>query len=82
MSFEVAKTIIDNLLTNDEVYNTHNIKGIILEFIGGEPLMEIKLIERIVNYFVEQCIVLNHRFLNYFRISISSNGLLYFNEDV
>lgn len=45
MSFDTAKKIIDNLLNNDDCYNTHDVKGIILEFIGGEPFMEIELIQ-------------------------------------
>lgn len=82
MSFETAKQIINNLLTNDDCYNTHNIKAIILEFIGGEPFMEIELIQQITDYFISECIKLNHRFLKYFMISISSNGLLYFDDKV
>ena len=82
MSFETAKQIINNLLTNDDYYNTHNIKAIILEFIGGEPFMEIELIQQITDYFISECIKLNHRFLKYFMISISSNGLLYFDDKV
>ena len=45
MSFDTAKKIIDNLLNDDNCYNTHDVKGIILEFIGGEPFIEIELIQ-------------------------------------
>lgn len=45
MSFDTAKQIIDNLLANDDYYNTHEVEAIILEFIGGEPFMEIELIQ-------------------------------------
>lgn len=82
MSFDTAKKIIDNLLNDDNCYNTHDVKGIILEFIGGEPFMEIELIQQITDYFLSECIRLNHRLLKYFMISISSNGLLYFDERV
>lgn len=82
MDFNTAKQIIDNLLNDDNYYNTHKVNGLILEFIGGEPFMEIDLIQKITDYFVNKCIELNHRFLKYFMISISTNGLLYFDEKV
>lgn len=82
MSFEVAKTIIDNLLNDDHCYNTEKVESIIIEFIGGEPFLEIDLINQITDYFVSESIRLKHRLLKYFMISISSNGLLYFDEKV
>lgn len=82
MNFSMAKTIIDNLLTNDSCYNTSGVNGIVLEFIGGEPLLEIDLISQISDYFMAECIRLNHRFLNHFCLSISSNGLAYFEPKV
>ena len=45
MSFETAKQIVDNLLANDDYYNTHKVEAIVLEFIGGEPFMEIELMQ-------------------------------------
>ena len=52
MNFTLAKKIIDNLLNNDYYYHTQNVNGIVIEFIGGEPLMEIDLISHIADYFV------------------------------
>lgn len=82
MDFSVAKKIIDNLLENDDYYNTHNIKFLIIDFIGGEPFMEVELMDKIIDYFIKSCIKNNHRFLHRFKISIASNGLLYFDEAV
>lgn len=82
MDFNTAKQVIDNLLSDDNYYNTHEVNGLILEFIGGEPFMEIDLIQRITDYFVSKSIELNHRLLKYFMISVSTNGLLYFDEKV
>lgn len=82
MDFDTAKQIIDNLLSDDNYYNTHKVNGLILEFIGGEPFMEIDLMQEITDYFVNECIRLNHRLLKYFMISVSTNGLLYFDEKV
>lgn len=46
MSFETAKEIIDFLLDENNTYiNPKNSPGIIIDFIGGEPLMAIDLIQ-------------------------------------
>ena len=49
MSFETAKKFIDKILYNDQSINNYvrpeNAIGVILEFIGGEPLLEIDLID-------------------------------------
>lgn len=82
MNFSTAKQIIDNLLTDDSIYHTEMVNGIILEFIGGEPFLEVDLMDQIMDYFISSCIKLNHRFIRHFKISIASNGLLYFNEKV
>lgn len=82
MSFKTAKNIIDNLLNDDNCYHTEKVQALIIEFIGGEPFLEIDLIQQIMDYFMSEGIKLNHRFLKYFMISISSNGLLYFDEKV
>ena len=47
MSFEVAKKFIDDLLADKYFINTQRDKSIIMDFIGGEPLMEIDLIDAI-----------------------------------
>lgn len=83
MPFEIAKLFIDKLL-NDEylIINTSNTFGICFDFIGGEPLMNIDLIQKVWEYYLEQTIALNHPWLLHSRFSICSNGLLYFNEKV
>lgn len=86
MSFSIAKDFIDKLLTNDEsirnYIDTDNTLGIILEFIGGEPLLQVELIDQIIDYFMEQTIILHHHWYNKFRVSICSNGVLYFTPKV
>jgi len=51
--------------------------GIILDFIGGEPLLEIDLIDKIVDYFVQQAYKFKSHLAYRFMISISTNGTLY-----
>lgn len=86
MKFETAKKLIDMLLTNDKRlagYMDDEVSpAIIIEFIGGEPFLQIDLIEQICDYFVDKAIELNHRWAYNFAISICSNGVLYFDERV
>lgn len=83
MTFDIAKKFVDDLLHDKYDYiNQHNSPAIILEFIGGEPLMEIDLTRKVYEYFLEQCYELNHPWFTMHRISICSNGLQYFNPNV
>lgn len=83
MSFDTAKTFIDKLLRDEYGYiNRHNSPAIIIEFIGGEPLLEINLTRRIYEYFLEQAYELAHPWFQLHRVSICSNGLQYFDEEV
>lgn len=83
MKFETAKKFIDNLLIDKYSYiNKFNSPAIIIEFIGGEPLLEIKLTRQIYEYFLKRCYELNHPWFKLHRVSICSNGLQYFDQDV
>jgi len=83
MQFDTAKEFIDHLLNDDYGYiNRYNSPAIILEFIGGEPLLEISLTRRIYEYFLDRCYELNHPWFTLHRLSICSNGMQYFNEEV
>lgn len=80
MSFDVAKRYIDMLLEDDrenDYVNTKISQGLIVEFIGGEPLLEIDLIDQVTDYLYDRMLELNHPWLNKFMISICSNGVLY-----
>lgn len=83
LDFKIAKNFIDKLLNDEYGYvNRYNSPAIILEFIGGEPLLEIKLTRKIYEYFLDRCYELNHPWFNLHRVSICSNGLQYFEKDV
>lgn len=86
MKLEDAKKLIDMILTDDErlggYISTKNSPAIILEFIGGEPFLEVDLIEQICDYFFDRAIELEHRWATMFTISICSNGVLYFDKKV
>lgn len=81
MKFETAKKLIDMLLEGDKRLGSYiDVKtspGIIIEFIGGEPLLCVDLIDEICNYFFTKAIELHHPWATKFCISICSNGVLY-----
>ena len=78
MSFEIAKKIIDKLLNNEiPSATTENTFAVVFDFIGGEPLLEIDLLQQICDYTIYKMIELNHPWLYHIRFSICSNGLLY-----
>ena len=83
MDFDTAKEFIDILLAGENPYiNFENSQGMTLEFIGGEPLIAIDLIDQITEYTLNKMIMENHPWLFRFRISICSNGVLYFQDAV
>ena len=77
---------IDNMINiadkNEGTFINHKTKAIILDFIGGEPLMNIDIIDYVCTYFVEKCVEKNHPWLYTWRASIISNGALYFDPKV
>lgn len=80
MSLETAKQCVDLLFAEDErqspLVNEHDAHGLILDFIGGEPLLEIGLIDDIMAYFLSRAIEKKHRWATNYMISMSTNGLL------
>lgn len=79
MSYDTGKKAIDYFLTNSNLFTAD---AVVLEFIGGEPLLEIDLIDRLTDYFKLRAYELNHKWFTFFRISISTNGILYSTEKV
>ncbi len=84
MSWEVAKAFTDKLLSGESGFREYlgNPPAIVLEFIGGEPLLEINLIDRIIDYFRTKAIEMNHPWAERYGIDICSNGIAYNNKDV
>lgn len=86
MPLKIAQQFIDLLLinsTNIQPYlDTQKSTAVILDFIGGEPFLEVELIDDILEYFQKRTIELNHPWQYHWRINISSNGTLYFQPNV
>ena len=80
MDFDTAKNIVDFLM-NDE-YSLNLSDSIMLDFIGGEPLLEIDLIDRICDYFLLKAYKENHKWFPNYMFTFSTNGILYGSEKV
>ena len=86
MKLETAKKFIDKILSGEDGFKEYIdpsfSPAIIIEFIGGEPFMEIELIDQITDYFRKRSIELKHPWATKYCLSICSNGTLYFDERV
>jgi len=74
MEWSVAKKAIDYILAHEADFRE---RSVIWDFIGGEPFLEIDLIDRICDYIKEEMFRLNHRWFNSYRFSFSTNGINY-----
>lgn len=79
MSWEVAKQAIDYILSKEETYRED---GVVYDFIGGEPFLEIELIDKICDYLKMEMYRRRHHWFNSYRFSFSTNGINYHEEKV
>lgn len=81
MSFETAQKAIDYILDRefDEIFNY---KSVDWDFIGGEPFLEIELIDQICDYLKKEMYRRNHHWFDSYRFSFSTNGINYDSEKV
>lgn len=80
MTKEIAKQAVDFILNDDKLNNYANSKehpGVIIDFIGGEPLLEIDLIDYICDYFKLKSFEMNHPWATNYMFNITTNGLLF-----
>lgn len=79
MSWSVAKKAIDYILSHE---NDFREKSVVWDFIGGEPFLEIELIDRICDYIKTEMFRLNHHWFNSYRFSFSTNGINYDSDKI
>lgn len=79
MSFDIARKAIDYILDHREIFSEDSI---VWEFIGGEPFIEIDLIDQICDYLKIQMFERNHTWFNSYRFSFATNGINYHTEKV
>ncbi|MGC5327117.1 radical SAM peptide maturase, CXXX-repeat target family [Brevibacillus sp. SYSU BS000544] len=84
MSKEVAKQAVDFIFDKEKIngYWGDESQGVILDFIGGEPLLEIDLMDYIVEYFKFKAFQLKHPWFTNYMISVSTNGTLFLSNKV
>lgn len=76
MSFETAKKAVDYILAHEED-DIFSYTSVDFDFIGGEPFLEIDLIDQISDYIKTELFRLNHHWFNSYRFSFSTNGINY-----
>lgn len=79
MSWDIAKKAIDYILENEAIFTE---QSVIWDFIGGEPFLEIELIDKICDYIKTEMFRRNHHWFNSYRFSFSTNGINYDSERV
>ena len=79
MTWEVAKQAIDYILDREDEFRE---ESVVWDFIGGEPFIEIELIDRICDYLKTEMYRRSHHWFNSYRFSFSTNGINYQEEKV
>ncbi len=79
MSWDVAKKAIDHILNNERDFPE---ASVVWDFIGGEPFLEIELIDKICDYIKIEMYRRNHHWFNSYRFSFSTNGINYHTDKV
>lgn len=79
MTFEIAKLAIDYILEHEEDFNEDSV---VWDFIGGEPFLEIDIIDSICDYLKMEMFRRDHHWFNSYRFSFSTNGLNYHTDKV
>ena len=86
MGRETARRVVDLLFEEDAKENPYLnpsvAQALVLDFIGGEPLLAVELMDYFMQYFLWKAVTLNHRWAIHYMISISSNGTLMNTEAV
>lgn len=79
MSWGVAKKAIDYILNNRSFFNE---EAVVWDFIGGEPFLEIDLIDKVCDYIKTEMFRLRHPWFDSYRFNFSTNGINYNSEKV
>lgn len=79
MNFETAKAAVDYILDNQRFFSEDKVY---FDFIGGEPFLEIELIDKICDYIKLELYNRNHPWFNNYTFTVSTNGINYNTEQV
>lgn len=81
MPWSIAKEAIDYILAN-EYEEEFQYSSVIFDFIGGEPFLEIDLIDKICDYIKVELYTKKHHWFNSYRFSFTTNGINYHTDKV
>ena len=79
MQWPVAKQAIEYVLQHETDFSE---ESVVWDFIGGEPFLEIELIDMICDYIKTEMFRLNHHWFDSYRFSFSTNGINYHTDKV
>ena len=79
MSFDIARKAVDYFLRENSYFTA---PALVIDFIGGEPLLEIELMDQITDYIKVKLYNMNHHWFNDYIISFTTNGTLYHKDSV
>lgn len=74
MPWDIAKAAIDYILDREQEFTE---ESVIWDFIGGEPFLEIDLIDKICDYIKLELYRRQHHWFESYRFSFSTNGINY-----
>ena len=76
LSWETAKKAVDYILSH-EYDDAFDFESVSFAFIGGEPFLEVDLIDKICDYLKMEMYLKGHHWFNSYRFSITTNGINY-----
>ena len=79
MSIDTAKKAVDYILDNRNFFNE---KNVFFEFIGGEPFLEIDMIDSLCDYIKTQMYLKKHPWFDNYMLEFTTNGINYDSEKV
>lgn len=79
MSWGIAKKAIDYILDQEDEMQEESVEW---DFIGGEPFLEIDLIDKICDYLKVEMFRREHHWFNSYRFVFSTNGINYHEKKV
>ncbi len=79
MTWDVARKALDYILNHEEMFPEGSV---VWDFIGGEPLLEVDLIDKICDYIKVELYRRNHHWFNNYQFALTTNGLNYDSEKV
>lgn len=79
MSWDTAKKAIDYILDQEHEMTE---SSVVWDFIGGEPFLEVDLIDKICDYLKMEMYLRGHHWFDSYRFSFSTNGINYNDERV